>query len=61
MHLSPIIDISSLDAGTRAKALNLMLNAAEAAATLEVHYLVSVTLSYDIVVLCFEAWPIESF
>jgi endonuclease IV len=40
MHLSPIIDISSVDAGTRAKALNLMLNAAEAAATLEVHYLV---------------------
>lgn len=34
------IDISSLDAGTRAKALKEMLDAAEAAATLEVHYLV---------------------
>jgi sugar phosphate isomerase/epimerase len=34
------IDISSLDADTRAKALKEMLDAAEAAATLEVHYLV---------------------
>ena len=35
-----IADISSLDAGTRAKALKEMLDAAETAATLEVHYLV---------------------
>ncbi|MFZ0711439.1 MAG: sugar phosphate isomerase/epimerase family protein [Terrimicrobiaceae bacterium] len=34
------IDISSLDAGMRAKALKEILEAAEAAATLEVHYLV---------------------
>jgi len=34
------IDMSSLDAGTRAKALKEMLDAAEAAAILKVHYLV---------------------